>query len=80
MYAVILQNRRRLMDLCIPVESVLPGDTKASFPLGKQDYWSKFRYNFIFYVDEMHLKGKSSWWRRGRALSQTVFLPHMDAR
>lgn len=53
------------MDLCSPVQSLLPGHTKASFPLGNQDYWSKFRYNFIFYVDEMHLKGRSSGWRGG---------------
>lgn len=65
MYAGIVQNRGRLMDLCSPVQSLLPGHTKASFPLGKQDYWSKFRYNFIFYVDEMHLKGRSSGWRGG---------------
>lgn len=49
-------------------------------PLGKRDYWSKFSYNFIFYVDEMHLKGRGSGWRRGRALSQASFPPHTDAR
>lgn len=68
------------MDLCSPVWSVLPGHTKTSslqcFPLGKREYWSKFRYNFIFYVDEMHLKGRDGGWRRGRGWAETVFRAH----
>lgn len=52
------------------MQSLLPGQTTAAFlhcsPLGKRDYWSKFSYNFIFYVDEMHLegRGRGSGWRR----------------
>lgn len=80
----ILKNRRRLMNLLSPVRSVLPGHTKASslqcFPLGERDYWSKFRYNFIFYVDEMHLKGRGSGWRRKRGSAESVFPARTDAR
>lgn len=71
------------MDLCSPVRSALPGHTKARylqcFPLGHPDYWSKFRYNFIFYVDEMHLKGRGSWGRGGIGWAETVFPAHTDA-
>lgn len=64
------------------MRSVLPGHTKASslhyFPLGKREHWSKFRYNFIFYVDEMHLKGGGSARSRGRALAESAFPAHTD--
>lgn len=76
-YASLVQYWGRLMDLWT---RLCCGYTKASFPPGKWDYWSKFSYNFIFYVDEMHLKGKGSGWRRARALSQALFPPHTDAR
>lgn len=79
-----LQTRGRLMDFCSPVRSVLPGHTKASslqcFPLGEQDYWSKFRYNFIFHVDEMHLKGRGSGWRGEGGQADAMFPAHTDAR
>lgn len=36
---------------------VMSGHTKPSVPLGEQNYW--LRYNFIFFVDKKHLKGRS---------------------
>lgn len=78
-----VKNRGRLMELCCTVQAALRGQSKASssqcFPLGYPDYWSKFRYNFIFYVDEMHLKGRNTEERRGGSRAHTVFLAHTNA-
>lgn len=51
-----------------------------TLPLGLRDYWSKFRYNFIFYVDEIHLKGRGLVRQREGGLAEPLFPALTDAR